>query len=117
MNIISIKINGEAYRLKLTLGALAAIETALGGDLAAASDRLKNPNVNDVISIIHALVVGGGGQISIEGIKGADIDFADAAIAVSRVFENFAPDQNGEAPGKPMPPHHGKTHSSSLSAN
>ena len=97
-----ILINGETHKLRLTLGALAQIEERLGGDFEALQERLKSPRVSDIIVILHALLMGGGGALSLSVLKASDLDLGDAARAIATAFEAFGPDQ--EAPGKPEAP-------------
>ena len=95
---VRIKINGEAKTLRLTLGALADIEEALGGgDFEALQARLKKPRVADIIMILHALLTGGGAPIALEALKASDVDLAEAARAIAKAFESLGGD---ETPGK-----------------
>ncbi|MEL7486434.1 MAG: GTA-gp10 family protein [Pseudomonadota bacterium] len=94
-----ILINGAPQKLRLTLGALAAIEEAVGGgDFEALKTRLQNPRVSDLILILHALIGGGGGTLGVEALKAADIDFAAASEAVAKAFKALEGD--AAAPGK-----------------
>jgi len=96
-----ITINGEPMKLRLTLGALADIEAALGGDFDALQARLKNPRVTDVILILHALLMGGGAGLSLKLLKESDVDLAEAARAIAKAFEVLGPNPSEtEAPGK-----------------
>ncbi len=95
-----ITINGEPMRLRLTLGALAQIEDALGGDFDALQARLKNPRISDVILILHALLAGGGAGLSLQLLKASDVDLAQAARAIAAAFQALGDD--AEAPGKPQ---------------
>lgn len=92
-----IVVNGERKRLRLTLGALAEIEDAFGGDFEALRARLKNPRVSDLLMILHALIAGGGAPLALDALKASDIDFAAAAAAVAKAFRCLSQ----EAPGKP----------------
>ena len=82
----NIEINGEAHALRLTLGALAQIEDALGGDFGALQERLKSPRFADIIVILHALLAGGGSTLTLEALKAAEIDAGDAARAIAEAF-------------------------------
>ena len=95
---VSIKIDGEEKPLRLTLGALAEIEDALGGDIESLKNRLANPRVGDLLVILGALLRGGGVSLSVEALKAADVDLAAAAGAIARAFAAL------EAPGKPGAP-------------
>ncbi|VAW06618.1 hypothetical protein MNBD_ALPHA05-2349 [hydrothermal vent metagenome] len=101
-----ITINGEPHKLRLTLGALAQIEDALGGDFDALQARLQAPRINDVILILHALLTGGGAGLSLQLLKASDVDLAQAARAIAAAFQALGDD--AEAPGKrqanPAPP-------------
>ncbi len=92
---ISIRINNEDKPLRLTLGALAEIEDAFGGDIEGLKERLARPRVGDMLIVLNALLRGGGAALSIEALKAADIDFAAAAGAIAVAFESL-----GEGPGK-----------------
>ena len=101
LNINNININGEVMKLRLTLGALADIEAAFGGDVAAMKTRFQNPRIADVLIMLHALLVGGGASLSFEALKASDIDIAEAAGAIARAFEVLGAEAGGEsAPGK-----------------
>lgn len=89
-------INGEPHRLKLTLGALAEIEQAIGGgDFEALKARLANPSVNDLILILHALIGGGGGMLALEVLRAADIDLSEASAAVAETFKALSGETGG----------------------
>lgn len=99
-NTISLKINGEAHPLRLTLGALADIEAAFGGDVDAMAARLKAPRVADILVVLHALLTGGGAALTLEALKASDIDLAEAARAVAKAFEALG-SAGDDPPGKP----------------
>lgn len=89
----TIVLNGETKMLKLTLGALAEIERELGGgDFEALKTRLASPSVADLLLILRALIEGGGGAVTLEILKAADIDFAEAAAAISAAFRALGHD-------------------------
>lgn len=80
-------INGEPRTLRLTLGALAALEETLGeGDFATLQKRLEAPRVADLLVILSALLKGGGFAISVEALKASDVDLAEAARAIATAF-------------------------------
>jgi len=93
---VRIRINGEEKPLRLTLGALARIEDALGGDIESLKTRLQTPRVSDIVLILHALLAGGGAALTLEALKASDIDLAEAARAIANTFEALG----AEAPGK-----------------
>lgn len=96
----TIRIDGEERPLRLTLGALAQIEEALGGgDFDKLKDRLKAPRVADIVLILHALLAGGGAQLTLEALKASDVDLGEAARAVAKAFEALG--GGDDAPGKP----------------
>lgn len=100
-----IMINGEAHALRLTLGALAQIETALGGgDFEKLQASLAKPSVSDMITILHALIMGGGAQMPLALLKASDVNLSEAAVAIAKAFSALqeAPTQQQEAPGKPQ---------------
>jgi len=88
----TIIIDGEARTLRLTLGALAALEETLGdGDFAALQKKLEAPRVADLLVILQALLKGGGLSLSLEKLKASDIDLGDAAAAIAGAFRAIAP--------------------------
>lgn len=95
---VSIKINGDDQPLRLTLGALAEIEDALGGDVEGLKARLSSPRIGDLLVILSALLRGGGVSLSLEALKAADVDLAAAASAIGQAFAAL------EAPGKSQTP-------------
>src|SRR5690606_14261063 len=92
----AIVINGEPMTLRLTLGALAALEETLGqGDFAALQKKLEAPRVSDLLLILQALLQGGGRLVSLDALKTSDIDLADAARAIADAFKSL---NSGHAP-------------------
>ncbi|MGE0410355.1 MAG: GTA-gp10 family protein [Amphiplicatus sp.] len=78
-------VNGERRRLRLTLGALAALEESFDG-IDALMERLKKPTARDLLLILHALVAGGGAPLTLDLLKSSDIDFKAAAKAIGAAF-------------------------------
>lgn len=88
----TILINGEAKTLRLTLGALAALEENLGqGDFATLQKKLGAPRVGDLLLILQALLQGGGAIFSLDALKASDIDLSEAASAIARAFRGLSP--------------------------
>ena len=85
-NEASLSVDGRARSLRLTLGALAEIEQALGAvgfsDLA---ERMKKLSARDLLHVTGALLRAGEGPQAPDP-AGADIDPAEAARAVAEVF-------------------------------
>lgn len=78
---------GEPRRLCLTLGALAELETAFGLDgwepLAA---RLRALSPNDLLTVLAALLRGGGeGEVAVR-LASLPVSAAEAASAVAAAF-------------------------------
>jgi hypothetical protein len=88
----SIIIDGETKTLRLTLGALAALEENLGqGDFATLQKKLEAPRVADLLVILQALLQGGGAIFSLDALKASDIDLSDAASAIAKAFRALEP--------------------------
>ena len=88
----TIVINGEAKTLRLTLGALAALEENLGqGDFATLQQKLGAPRVGDLVVILQALLQGGGAIIPLDALKASDIDLSEAARAIAEAFRSLSP--------------------------
>jgi len=105
---VPLEINGEDHTLRLTLGALAEIETVLGtDDLGGLTARLANPSARDLLVILSALLGGGGHDLPVDTLKTQSFDLKAAMAAVARAFalglgsEDGAED--GERPGKSQP--------------
>ncbi len=87
----SIVINGEKKTLRLTLGALAALEEGLGqGDFSTLQRRLETPRIADLLMILQALLQGGGFQTTLDALKASDVDLAGAARAIAEAFRSLS---------------------------
>lgn len=88
-----VSVNGEAVRLRLTLGALAELEDRLGGgDFSALAQRLEKTGVRNLLILLEALSAGGGRRLTARELETADIDLAEAARAVGKAFAALAPE-------------------------
>ncbi len=73
---VAITIDGEARAMRLTLGALAELEAALGaGSLVDLVERFEAGgfSTRDVVALIAAGLRGGGMQIDASGVMAAEI--------------------------------------------
>lgn len=88
-------IDGERRTLRLTLGALARLERALGaGSVDALGARLAEPRAEDLLHILSALI--GDPALGAEQLADANIDPAAAARAVAAAFlEADSPKREG----------------------
>ena len=83
---VALVVNGERQVLKLTLGALAELEEALGaGSLVELVERFEGGrfSVRDVLALILAGLRGGGWTGDVETLAGAEI--AGGPVAAARV--------------------------------
>lgn len=77
----------RTYRLCLTLGALAEIETALGADSPGELDaRLRSLKTSDVIAVLAALMRGGGEAVSGSDVASLAVSPANAVAAIAKAF-------------------------------
>ena len=84
---VLVQINGQPYRLCLTLGALAEIETALGCvTLEDLEGRLKSVSASEVVSVVQALLRGGGQSDAAAGLAARALDAMNAANIVLKTF-------------------------------
>jgi Phage tail tube protein, GTA-gp10 len=96
-------LDGKDWRLCLTLGALAELETAFGvGDLVALGDRFSTGRLSakDMIAIITAGLGGAGNGASSEDVSAmhADGGIAGFADIVARLLvATFDQDSNSNA--------------------
>ncbi len=78
---------GAERRLCLTLGALAEIETELGLDgLAGLAERMRALSARDLMTVLAALLRGGGERALADELDRAGVDPREAAEAVAKVF-------------------------------
>ena len=85
------RLAGVERRLCLTLGALAEMETALGVDgPGALAERMRALSARDLMTVLAALLRGGGETALADGLERAAIDPREAAEAVARAFEAAA---------------------------
>lgn len=85
---VALRLDGVEYRLRLTLGALAALETRLGCDtLAALIDRLASEAVtgSDIMVVLEAGLYGGG----YHGLNLADCVVEGGAKAAARAAQEL----------------------------
>lgn len=82
---VALRVDGERRVMKLTLGALAELETALGADsLVALVERFESGGFStaDVMAVIVAGLRGGGWPVSRSELLTADI--AGGPVAAAR---------------------------------
>lgn len=81
---VALVIDGEARRLKLTLGALAELEGALGADsLLALVERFETGrfSARDVMALVLAGLHGGGHPLAARDLLAAEIEGGPMAAA------------------------------------
>ncbi|HEY8698479.1 MAG TPA: GTA-gp10 family protein [Rhizomicrobium sp.] len=76
------------HAMRLTLGALAEIEDALGADsLADLAERLKHLGTNDIALVASALMHGAGADVSPADVLKLDADLGALIAAIGRAFD------------------------------
>ena len=84
---VDLKIEGECFRLRLTLGALAEIESGLGlGSLLDLAERLRAPTIADLAVILAALLRGAGHDMTNEALLARQVDLQSASAAIASAF-------------------------------
>lgn len=81
---IAATLDGREWRLCLTLGSLAELETAFGvDDLGQLAERFAGGRLaaRDIIAIVGAGLRGGGGEVSDEEVSAMSIDDGLAGFA------------------------------------
>ena len=107
---------GKSYRLLLTLGALAEIESGLGlADLSQVSARLKQLRAADLAIVAAALLRGGGHDVSPADVLRLPCDLGALVKGVAGAFE-AAGLASGEGAGTDTVPFAGTPGSNSVSA-
>ena len=108
---------GKQYRLLLTLGALAEIESGLGlSDLSEVSARLKQLRAADFAIVAAALMRGGGHEASPADVLRLPCDLGALVQAVAQAFEAAGLAQGGEGADEASAPFAGMAGSNSASA-
>ncbi len=84
-NTSKISINGQEYKLRLSLGAMADIEEEFNlesiSDLGEIfSNKVK---IGDLLKLLKALLCGGGNPVEMEFLKSSDIDITVLGDAIS----------------------------------
>lgn len=78
---------GAERRLCLTLGALAEIETGLGLEgLSGLAERMRALSARDLMTVLAALLRGGGDRALADELGLAGVDPREAAEAVAKAF-------------------------------
>ena len=107
---ISARLDGRTYRLCLTLGALAELETAFGAeDLVALAGRFESGRLRaaDAIRILAAGLRGAGTEVSDEAVAAMRCDDGAGgymAIVVRLLAATFGGDEDSEPDGATDPP-------------
>lgn len=92
-------LGGKPYRLCLTLGALAEIEAGLGADsLEALDEKLARLTGRGLVTILAALLRGGGHAIEEATLAAQPIDVLEAGRAIAAAFRAAGLGAAGEAP-------------------
>ncbi len=82
-----LEAGGKKHTICLTLGALAEIETALGGEgLAHFASAMKALRARDITAILGALLRGGGNVLSDDDVAAMRIDITRAVAAIADAF-------------------------------
>ena len=98
---VALVINGQACTLRLTLGALAMLETRLeAGSLMALAERFDSGRVGsaELIALLSAGLSGAGHQMSETDLANAEIEGGAVAAMragvelLARAFQPFQPD-------------------------
>ena len=78
---------GAPRKLCLTLGALAELEGAFGVDgLPELAERLRRLSAGDILTVLAALLRGGGETEAAERLATAPVDLREAAEAIAAAF-------------------------------
>jgi hypothetical protein len=84
---VSMLIDGETRKLRLTFGALAEIEAALeAADLAELGARLARLSATEMMLVLRSLLNGAGEDEAAEAIAEARVDLRATSTAIARAF-------------------------------
>ncbi|MEM6648689.1 MAG: GTA-gp10 family protein [Pseudomonadota bacterium] len=94
-----VHVDDTPLPLKLTLGALAEMEEALGADtLAELAVKLANPSAGQLMLILRIMGKAAGEGEATARLDQGSVNLREAIGAVSRLFQDL---MAGQAPGKP----------------
>ena len=85
---VAINIDGEDYKLCLTLGALAELETLFKAQsLEDLGIKLGAIGANDIIDVILILLKGGGNYLTKAALESANLNVRYVAAKIAECFE------------------------------
>lgn len=89
---VALMLDGKAYRLRLTFGALAEIEEALDvASLGELATRLRALSAADMVVVLEALLRGAGEDEAATRVRGLHAEAGEVAAAIAAAFrEAFA---------------------------
>lgn len=84
---VIIYLDNKPYRLCLTLGALAKIESVFAiDDFSQIENKFQNLEANDLILLISILLEGGQNPVEIEFLKNAKVNLHEITKAIVNCF-------------------------------
>ena len=95
-------INGEEYKLRITLGGLAALERKFGvKSITQLGERLSNdPSINDVLEMALVALRCGGEDVPDDFFMTAEVDLGDLSRAIgAAIAHSFASQGRKVKPG------------------
>jgi Phage tail tube protein, GTA-gp10 len=107
---VPLELDGRRFTLRLTLGALAELEDALGsGDLNGLGERLSAGRLSarDIIAILEIALRGGGHDPAPGDVRAMAMTagLAPVVAAIATLFTaTFGDTSEPEAPPRPPPP-------------
>lgn len=98
----TVTIDGQPVPVRLTLGALAEVEEALGADTLSDLARiLMNPSAQQILAVLGVLVRYGGEEGWAERIGIGEVHLSEVLKTVADLFREL---MGAGLPGKPTPP-------------
>lgn len=89
VDMTSVTINGEEYKLRITLGGLAALERKFGvKNIQELAERLKEPSINDVLEIALVAIRCGGEEVPDNFFMTAEADMTELSRAIGAAVAN-----------------------------
>jgi len=84
---VALWLDGRRHVARLTLGALAEIETGLGLEgLSGLAERMRALSARDLMVVLAAVLRGGGERALADDLGRAGVDLREAAEAVAKAF-------------------------------
>jgi hypothetical protein len=87
-DVCTVRIDGEDYALRITLGGLAALERKLGvKNIKELGQRLEDPSMGDILEVALVAIRCGGEQVPDDFFMTAECDMSELSKAIGEALK------------------------------